>query len=100
MAIDAIAPASGAAVLVSGATGRVGALALQLAKTRGARVMATASPDQAGFVKELEADETVGSTADVGTEVRKISSRGVECVVHLAGDAVSLVELCVPRGRS
>ena len=46
MAIDAIAPKPGETVLISGATGGVGALALQLAKRTGARVLATATGDQ------------------------------------------------------
>ena len=44
-------------VLVSGATGGVGAFAVQLAKGRGARVIATARGDhEAAFVRDLGAD--------------------------------------------
>lgn len=99
MAIDAIAPKPGETVLISGATGGVGSLALQLAKRTGARVLATATDDQAPFVLGLGADDVVGYTIDLGAEVRRSGTDGVECVVHLAGDAMALAAVCLPGAR-
>ncbi len=99
MAIDAIAPSPGETVLVSGATGGVGALALQLANMAGARVLATAAGDQADFVRELGADAVLDYTKDLGDEVRRSGTDRVECVVHLAGDPILLAAVCAPDAR-
>lgn len=58
-------PLAGKTVLVNGAAGGVGHLALQIAKWRGARVIAVAAADQEAFVRELGADEFIdyGKTA-------------------------------------
>jgi NADPH:quinone reductase-like Zn-dependent oxidoreductase len=71
--IDALALSEDETVLVSGATGGVGALVVQLAAARGARVIATARPGaEAGFVTGLtDAGVTlVDYTADLESQVR------------------------------
>ena len=50
-AVDAVAPTAGEPVLIAGATGGVGALAIQLAKARGATVLATARPGDGGGLR-------------------------------------------------
>ncbi|MEU6418558.1 NADP-dependent oxidoreductase [Streptomyces spiralis] len=52
----------GATVLVNGAAGGVGHFALQLAKWRGARVIAAASGAHESFLRELGADEFIDYT--------------------------------------
>ena len=65
-AVDAVAPTAGEPVLISGATGGVGAFAIQLAKARGAAVLATARPgEEAAFVRGLGADATVDYAGDL-----------------------------------
>ncbi len=49
----------GERVLIHGAAGAVGVFATQFARLRGAVVIATASADAAGFVRQLGADETI-----------------------------------------
>jgi NADPH:quinone reductase-like Zn-dependent oxidoreductase len=49
----------GETVLVHGGAGAVGGWAVQLARWRGARVIATASAANAGFVAELGADQVI-----------------------------------------
>lgn len=46
-------------VLIHGGAGAVGALAVQLARTRGAYVIATASAASLGLIRELGADEAI-----------------------------------------
>ena len=62
----------GQRVLILGAAGGVGHLAVQIAKARGAYVIGTASAPKLGFVQELGADEVVDYTSeDVAQGVRE-----------------------------
>ncbi len=62
----------GQRVLILGAAGGVGHLAVQIAKARGAYVIGTASAPKHGFVQELGADEVVDYTSeDVAQRVGK-----------------------------
>ena len=53
----------GQRVLIHGAAGGVGVYAVQLAHWRGANVIATASPRNASFVRDLGADEVIDYTS-------------------------------------
>jgi NADPH:quinone reductase-like Zn-dependent oxidoreductase len=57
--VDTIALESGADVLIHGAAGGVGHLAVQIAKARGANVIATARAGQAEWLRELGAEQTI-----------------------------------------
>jgi NADPH:quinone reductase-like Zn-dependent oxidoreductase len=57
--VDAIQLEDGADVLIHGAAGGVGHLAVQVAKARGANVIATARAEQADWLRRLGADETI-----------------------------------------
>ncbi len=99
-AVDAVAPTAGETVLVSGATGGVGAYAIQLVAARGTTVIATATPgEDAEFVRGLGASLSVDYTGDVAAQVRSIRPNGVDAVLHFAGDVAQLGELLVPGGR-
>ncbi|MFE9689533.1 NADP-dependent oxidoreductase [Micromonospora sp. NPDC005806] len=99
-ALEAVAPGPGDTVLIAGATGGVGALAVQYARTAGARVIATARPGAAkDFVQELGAAEVVDYTGDLAAQVRAVAPGGVSAVVHLAGDGAQLAGLLAPDGR-
>lgn len=72
----------GQTVLVHGASGGVGHLAVQLARWKGARVVGTASSAHAEAVRELGADQVVEyDRADFEREVRD-----VDLVLDLVGD--------------
>ncbi|MFC7529329.1 NADP-dependent oxidoreductase [Actinoplanes sp. GCM10030250] len=99
-ALDAAAPQSGETVLISGATGGVGAIALQYAVAAGAKAIATAKPGtEEEFVRGLGAHEVVDHSGDVPAQVRAVSPDGVDVIVHLAGDAAALVRLLTEKGR-
>jgi NADPH:quinone reductase-like Zn-dependent oxidoreductase len=99
-AVDAIAPRPGETVLVSGATGGVGAFAVQLAAARGAHVIATAQPgEQEDYLRGLGARDMVDYTGDVPAAVAALRPDGIHAVVHLAGDGLELADLLVAGGR-
>jgi NADPH:quinone reductase-like Zn-dependent oxidoreductase len=98
--MEAIQPTEGDVVLVSGATGGVGAVVSQLAAARGATVIATARPGaEEAYVREHRATYAVDYTGDISEQVRAIAPEGVDAVVHLAGDAVALASLIRSGGR-
>jgi NADPH:quinone reductase-like Zn-dependent oxidoreductase len=68
-------------VLVNGAAGGVGHLAVQLAKWKGARVIAVASGAHEKFLRELGADEFIDYTTDRSEEV----ARDVDLVLDAVG---------------
>lgn len=77
-------------VLVHAAGSGVGSLGIQIAKLRGARVIATASSDEKlTKARELGADETVNYTRDDWPkEVKRLTNgRGVDVVFEHTGEA-------------
>ena len=77
-------------VLVHAAGSGVGSLGIQIAKLRGARVIASASSDEKlAKARELGADETVNYTRDDWPkEVKKLTNgRGVDVVFEHTGEA-------------
>jgi NADPH:quinone reductase-like Zn-dependent oxidoreductase len=99
-AVDAVAPAAGELVLVSGATGGVGALTLQYALAAGADVIATArSGAEEEFVRGLGATRVVDYGGDLAAQVRAIAPEGVPAIVHLVGDGAQLAGLLAPGRR-
>jgi len=72
---------SGQRILITGASGGVGSMAVQLAKAKGAIVIGTASGKNEQFVRDLGADEFVDYTAQPFEEVVK----DVDVVVDMIG---------------
>jgi len=100
--LDAAKVSEGDTVLISGATGGVGAYAVQLAAARGAHVIATARPgEEADFVTGLTDApvRVVDHTGDLEAGVRELAPAGVDVVLHLAGDATRLAGLLCTDGR-
>jgi NADPH:quinone reductase len=102
--VDALDPSEGDRVLVVGATGGVGSYAVQLAAKRGARVIATARPEDEDYVRGLGAAETIDYTReDVGSAVRERYPEGIEGLADFANYAdgfTPLAELVTPGGRA
>jgi len=90
----------GDTVIIHGASGAVGTLALQLAKLRGARVLATASGDEGlALVKRLGADAAVdGRNGDITAAAREFAPNGVDAVLAFAGGAA--LEKCLDALRA
>lgn len=78
---------AGQTVLIVGASGGVGTFAVQLAATRGARVLATARPDAAEQLGSLGASETVDyGQASLAEQVAEIEPGGVDVLLDLISD--------------
>jgi NADPH:quinone reductase and related Zn-dependent oxidoreductases len=92
--LEAIDGHEGDAVLVVGATGGVGSLAVQLAAQRGMTVVATARPKEEAFVRELGAAETIDySAGSVAVAVRSRYPNGIAALIDLVDQKEALTEL-------
>lgn len=85
-------------VLVTGASGGVGSAAVQLAKARGAKVIAQTSESKMELLRSIGADEVVERSADLGHQLGKNS---VDVVIDLVAGPQwpTLLEVLKPKGR-
>ncbi|MCJ8163428.1 NADP-dependent oxidoreductase [Pontibacter sp. E15-1] len=73
-------------VLILGGSGGVGSMAIQLAKTKGAKVIGVASQKNHAFMKENGADHVLDyKDTNVGEEVKKLYPAGVDLIFDCAG---------------
>ena len=88
----------GERVLVTGASGGVGSAAVQLAKARGAYVLAVTHPEKAAALRQLGADEVLARETDL---VEAVGANKIDLVVDLvAGDKwPQYLEILHPGGR-
>ncbi|WP_151483648.1 NADP-dependent oxidoreductase [Streptomyces albicerus] len=82
--LDLLGVTAGETVLMHGAAGAVGTLAVQLATARGARVIGTAGPGNQDYLTSLGATATVYGEGLV-ERVRALAPDGVDAVFDLAG---------------
>jgi NADPH:quinone reductase-like Zn-dependent oxidoreductase len=82
--LNLLGVAAGETVLMHGAAGAVGTLAVQLATARGARVIATAGPANQDYLTSLGATATLYGEGLV-ERVRALAPDGVDAVFDLAG---------------
>jgi NADPH:quinone reductase-like Zn-dependent oxidoreductase len=93
----------GETIIIHGASGGVGTLAVQFARLRGARVFATASGKEGvELVQEMGAHVAVdGKRVDIDDQARRFAADGVDTVLALAGG--DALERCLnalrPGGR-
>jgi NADPH2:quinone reductase len=97
---DALHLKSGDTVIIHGAMGGVGTLAIQFAKLRGARVLATVSgEDGADLARSLGADAVVdGRQGDIAAAAHAFAPHGIDAVLALAGG--DALEHCIGTLRS
>ncbi|MFJ4171772.1 alcohol dehydrogenase family protein [Paenarthrobacter sp. NPDC089714] len=83
-------------VVITGASGGVGLAAVQLAKLRGAEVIAICSPSKADVVREAGADQVIDRGKDL---LEALGARSVDVVVDVVGgDGVSGLLALLRRG--
>ena len=90
----------GEALIIHGASGAVGTLALQIAKLRGARVLATASGEEGvALVRKLGADVAIdGRSGDIAAAARGFAPQGADALLALAGGTA--LEKCLEALRA
>lgn len=86
------------AVLITGASGGVGSAAIQLARRRGARVIAIAAPSKADEVLALGADRVLDRDADLAAA---LGTSRIDVVIDMVGgpSMSTLLSLLRPGGR-
>ncbi|MCU1253582.1 MAG: NADPH:quinone reductase [Edaphobacter sp.] len=84
---DALRIRAGDSLIIHGASGGVGTLAVQFAKARGARVLATAcGADAVALLRRLGADVAIdGCGGDILAAVRDFAPGGVDAVLAFVG---------------
>jgi len=85
--LDRLAVGDGHTLLVQGAAGAVGAVTVQLAVARGARVLGTASEHNHDFLRSLGAEPTTYGPG-LPHRVHALAPSGVDAVVDCAGGAL------------
>lgn len=97
---DALHIKAGETLIIHGASGAVGTLAVQFAKLRGARVLASASGDDGvALVRRLGADAAVdGHHGDLRGAAHEFAPAGVDAVLALAGG--DALEVCIDALKS
>lgn len=90
--------AAGETVLITGASGGVGSAAVQLARRRGARVIAQAAEGKGAAVRALGAERVIGREADL---VQSLGAESVDAVIDVVGGAAfpRLIEVLRRGGR-
>jgi NADPH:quinone reductase len=99
---DALGLKKGETIIIHGASGAVGTLAVQFARLRGAKVFATASGKEGvELVREMGAHDVDGKRVDFDDQARRFAPEGVDAVLALAGG--DALEKCLnalrPSGR-
>jgi NADPH:quinone reductase len=101
--VEALRLKKGETVLIHGASGGVGTIAVQFARWKGARVLATASGRSGvALVRRLGAEKAVdGKHANLGAAIRRFAPDGVDAILAFAGGKplVDCLDALKPGGR-
>ena len=92
--LDSVAAKKGDVLLIVGATGGVGSLAVQIAAQRGVTVIATTLPDQDEHIRSLGAVDTIDySAGSVADAVRSRYPDGIAALIDVVNQKEALTEL-------
>jgi len=97
-AVDALDLSAGDVLLVAGATGGVGSLAVQLAAKAGATIVAPALPEDEAFLRGLGVSEIVPRDGDVAAAVRERFPDGVDALLDLVNYAPGTYDAALKDG--
>jgi len=97
-AIDALELSDGDTVLIVGATGGVGSLAVQLAARAGATVVAPALSEDEAYLRELGVSELLPRDSDLAAAARDQHPDGFDAVLDLVNYAPGIPASLVKEG--
>jgi NADPH2:quinone reductase len=83
LSIDALDLSEGETVLIVGATGGVGSLAVQLAARAGATVVAPALPEDEDYLRDLGVSDLLPREGDLAAAARERNPNGFDAVLDL-----------------
>lgn len=86
-ALDQLGVAAGDTLLINGASGNIGAAAVQLAVARGARVIGSASPAKHALLHAMGA-EAVAYGAGMMGRTRALAPAGIDLALDVAGNGI------------
>ena len=86
-ALDQLGVAAGDTLLINGASGNIGAAAVQLAVARGARVIGSASPAKHALLHAMGA-EAVAYGAGMMGRIRALAPAGIDLALDVAGNGI------------
>jgi NADPH2:quinone reductase len=98
LAVDALELSDGDTVLIVGATGGVGSLAVQLAARAGATVVAPALPEDATYLRDLGVSELLPRHADLAATAGERHPDGFDAVLDLVNYAPDVPATLVKDG--
>jgi len=96
--VDALDLSDGDVVLIAGATGGVGSLAVQLAARAGARVVAPGLAEDEAFLSDLGVSAVIPRDGDVAAAVRERYSDGVDALLDLVNFTPGTYEAALKDG--
>jgi NADPH:quinone reductase len=97
-AVDALELSEGDVLLVVGATGGVGSLAVQLAARAGARILAPALPEDEEFLRELGVSDVLPRDGDIAELVRARVPDGVDALLDVVNYAPGTYDAALKAG--
>ncbi len=97
-AVEALDLSEGDVLLVVGATGGVGSLAVQLAARSGARILAPALPEDESFLRELGDSEVLRRDGDIVELVRERVPDGVDALLDVVNYAPGTYDAALKAG--
>ena len=97
-AIDALELSEGDSVLVVGATGGVGSMAVQLAARAGATVVAPALPEDEQYLRDLGVTDLLPREGDIAELVRERHPDGVDALLDVVSYAPGTFDAALKDG--
>ena len=97
-AVDALDLSDGDVLLVVGATGGVGSLAVQLAARARARILAPALPEDETFLRELGVSDVLARDGNIAELVRALVPDGVDALLDLVSYAPGAFDAALNAG--
>ncbi|WP_244223657.1 NADP-dependent oxidoreductase [Amycolatopsis circi] len=99
-ALERLAARSGETILIHGAAGGVGSMAVQLARDRGLRVIGTGSAENQGYLRALGAIPVIYGEGELD-RLREAAPEGIDLAFDTAGheNLRTAAEMVADRGR-